>query len=339
MTKVPPVALVQLLSPDGYYTYLGIKKKPPTDSDPTPTLDEDQIKKNYRRLSLRHHPDRPTGDADTFRVLNRAQKVLSNAKLRQQYDLLGLDLEDDEEEKDEANSKEDDGEQENEGQGKPSNSPDGVMSQIASITLAVIFQVIVRTIMMGGVSILVVRYRITLIPALLFLVFIAYRIHSIAKQNNTVATSSEMMSPVMIGLGLVLMYRGRMPDWTWTFWAGEALVMIMFVYNSIPEKSSILSSVVAFVATLLTLWLRGNVWKYVTLVGLEVFVAVVAALAFPVMEMILEQILNEKLRKVGEKVRAHSIRLDLYYNQDKTKPALGNSIGKEANSTTNASID
>lgn len=332
-TKAPNVAVLQLLSPDGYYTYLGIQKKQSTESDPTPTIDEDQIKKNYRRLSLKHHPDRPTGDADTFRILNRAQKVLLNKKLRQQYDLLGLDLDDDEEEQDD--SKEEDGEQENDGQGKPPNSPDGVVSQIASITLAVIFQVIVRTIMMGVVSVILVRYRITLIPALLFLVFIAYRIHSIAQQNNTIATSSELMSPVMIGLGLVLMYRGRMPDWTWTFWAGETLVMIMFVYNSIPEKSSLLSSVVAFVATLLTLWLRGNAWKYVTLMGLEVFVAVVAALAFPIMEMILEQILNEKLRKVGEKVRAHSIRLDLYYKQDETKPTGGDSSGKNATSTAN----
>lgn len=75
--------------------------------------------------------------------------------------------------------------------------------------------------MMAVVSVFLVRYRITLIPALLFLVFIAYRIHSIAQQNNTVATSSEMMSPIMIGLGLVLMYRGQMPEWSWTFWAGK----------------------------------------------------------------------------------------------------------------------
>lgn len=115
--------------------------------------------------------------------------------------------------------------------------------------------------------------------------------------------------------------------------------MIMFVYNSIPEKSSILSSIVAFMATLLTLWLRGNVWKYLTLVGLEAFVAIVAALAFPIMEMILEQILNEKMRKVGEKVRAHSQRLDLYYNRNKTKPLTDTSSEKESNSTANMVID
>lgn len=71
--------------------------------------------------------------------------------------------------------------------------------------------------------------------------------------------------------------------------------------------------IMAAVSFLLTLWLRGNPWKYATLVGLEAFVAIVAALAFPVMEMILEQILNEKMRRVGEKVRAHSERLEAYY--------------------------
>jgi hypothetical protein len=89
--------------------------------------------------------------------------------------------------------------------------------------------------------------------------------------------------------------------------------MVMFLYNSVPQKSPIIVTITAVVSFLLALWLRGNPWKYLTLVGLEVFVAVVAALAFPVMEMILEQILNEKMRRVGEKLRAHSERLEAYY--------------------------
>ena len=96
---------------------------------------------------------------------------------------------------------------------------------------------------------------------------------------------------------------------------GECLVVCMFTYNSVPQKSRYIALGVAVVALFLTLWLRGNAWKYATLVGLELFVAVVAALAFPIMEMILEQILNEKMRKVGEKVRAHSERLESYYGK------------------------
>ena len=116
-TKTPSEAILKLLAPDGYYTYLGIDKtvavRSASDSDPShnnsnsisnasllspsSSVDEELIKKSYRKLSLRHHPDRPTGDADTFRVLNRAQKVLLNPILRQQYDLLGLDIDDEEE--------------------------------------------------------------------------------------------------------------------------------------------------------------------------------------------------------------------------------------------------
>jgi hypothetical protein len=168
--KTPPSseAILKLLAPDGYYTYLGIDKPvaarplnsdgdPSTENDnsssSTPSgIDEEQIKKNYRKLSLRHHPDRPTGDADTFRVLNRAQKVLLNPKLRQQYDLLGMDLDDDEEETDSEHPTNparntsdvvEDGEEGNSSSG--SSSMDNVMSQIAAATLATIFQVMVRT--------------------------------------------------------------------------------------------------------------------------------------------------------------------------------------------------
>lgn len=139
--NAPSEGILKLLSPDGYYTYLGIEKPKPTESDPNPgVVDEEQIKKNYRKLSLLHHPDRKNGDSDTFRVLNRAQTVLTNPKLRQQYDLLGLDLDDDEE--DHAHG--DDGDDGEEGTSS-SSTADSVMSQIASLTLATIFQAIVRT--------------------------------------------------------------------------------------------------------------------------------------------------------------------------------------------------
>lgn len=316
-THVPSEAVVKLLSPDGYYTYLGIDKVIPTESDPVPAVDEEQIKKNYRKLSLRHHPDRPTGDADTFRVLNRAQKVLSTPKLRQQYDLLGLDLDDDDEEEDGGNKNDgDEGVEGNSSSG--SSSADNIMSQIASATLATIFQVMVRTVMMGFVAVVLVRFRLTLFPALGFMVFVAYRVHSVA-QAAAAGSVGDTLSPLLIGAGLILMHRGRTVDnpWSWGFWAGEILVVIMFTYNSVPHKSPHVALGVAVVAFLLTLWLRGNPWKYATVVALEAFVAILAALAFPILEMILEQILNDKMRKVGEKIRAHSERLEAYYNNGK----------------------
>jgi len=122
----PSEGLVQLLAPDGYYAYLKIPKKE--------IIDEDAIKKNYRKLSLKHHPDKPGGDAETFRVLNRAQKVLASPKLRQQYDILGLDLDDDEDEHPAATETD-----------EPPTTSQGIVHEIASMALTTVLQMGVRT--------------------------------------------------------------------------------------------------------------------------------------------------------------------------------------------------
>jgi len=59
-----------------FYEILGVSKQA------TP----DQIKKQYRKLSLEFHPDRPNGDAARFREINEAYEVLSDEKKRKQYD-------------------------------------------------------------------------------------------------------------------------------------------------------------------------------------------------------------------------------------------------------------
>jgi hypothetical protein len=46
---VPSLALLTLESPDGYYTYLSVEK--------STEIEEELVKKNYRRLSLKQHPD------------------------------------------------------------------------------------------------------------------------------------------------------------------------------------------------------------------------------------------------------------------------------------------
>jgi len=155
--SVPSEALVELLSPDGYYSYLGIEKTVASsetkasnaDSATAPlnvttTVDEEAVKKAYRRLSLKHHPDKPGGDADTFRMLNRAQKVLLHAKLRQQYDILGIDLDDDEAIHDDNDEHEEKGDDENKKDDPPSTAQ-GIVHEIASMVLTGIIQLAVRT--------------------------------------------------------------------------------------------------------------------------------------------------------------------------------------------------
>jgi DnaJ-class molecular chaperone len=51
-----------------------------------PDASPETIKKQYRKMSLESHPDRPTGNAAKFKEINEAYEVLSDPNLREQYD-------------------------------------------------------------------------------------------------------------------------------------------------------------------------------------------------------------------------------------------------------------
>ena len=65
-----------------YYEVLGVAR----------TATADEIKKAYRKLARKHHPDVNPGDKaaeDRFKELNEAYEVLSDADKRKRYDQLG----------------------------------------------------------------------------------------------------------------------------------------------------------------------------------------------------------------------------------------------------------
>ena len=62
-----------------YYKLLGVDK----------SSSQDDIKKSYRKMSLKHHPDRKGGNAETFKKINEAYEVLSDPQKKQHYDMTG----------------------------------------------------------------------------------------------------------------------------------------------------------------------------------------------------------------------------------------------------------
>lgn len=62
-----------------YYETLGLNKQ----------ASDTEIKKAYRSLSLKYHPDRPDGDAEKFKSINEAYEHLSDPQKKQQYDSGG----------------------------------------------------------------------------------------------------------------------------------------------------------------------------------------------------------------------------------------------------------
>lgn len=62
-----------------YYNILGVDK----------SASKDEIKKAFRKLAQKYHPDKKGGDEAKFKEINEAYTVLGNDKKRQEYDQFG----------------------------------------------------------------------------------------------------------------------------------------------------------------------------------------------------------------------------------------------------------
>jgi molecular chaperone DnaJ len=62
-----------------YYSILGVEKG----------ASDEEIKKAYRKLAHKHHPDKQGGDEAKFKEVNEAYQVLSDKQKRAQYDQFG----------------------------------------------------------------------------------------------------------------------------------------------------------------------------------------------------------------------------------------------------------
>ena len=70
------------MSKRDYYSTLGVPRNASSDA----------IKKAYKKLAMKHHPDRNPGDKKAeakFKELSEAYEVLSNTEKRNTYDQFG----------------------------------------------------------------------------------------------------------------------------------------------------------------------------------------------------------------------------------------------------------
>ena len=121
------------------------------------------------------------------------------------------------------------------------------------------------------------------------------------------------------------MYFGRSDSeegpWTKTFWMGEAMVMTIFCLNTIAsrEESTLRPSLplgmgLFVLFGLIALYIRGKGWRYLGCLSIELGCALIAVIVFPMMEMVMETLMDEKLKKVGERVRLYSKVMEESYN-------------------------
>lgn len=67
------------MSKRDYYDVLGVSK----------SASADEIKKAYRKLAVKYHPDKESGDEAKFKELGEAYEVLKDSSKRQRYDQFG----------------------------------------------------------------------------------------------------------------------------------------------------------------------------------------------------------------------------------------------------------
>ena len=67
-----------------YYEILGVSKE----------ATAEEIKKSYRKLSLKYHPDKNPDGEEKFKEISEAYTILGDTEKRSKYDNGGMNLED-----------------------------------------------------------------------------------------------------------------------------------------------------------------------------------------------------------------------------------------------------
>ena len=165
--------------------------------------------------------------------------------------------------------------------------------------------------MMALASTLVCRYKLLMIPV----IPISFRVFF-----SVIATEAgwyEKLAPICISIGLFTMFLSESGDCI--FWCGESIVITCLLLNSmLPTQTGSPGIMMAclIASTLMACFLKGKFWRYAIILSIEAGLALIAVVAFPIMEMIFEEIMNEKLRKIGDKIRVQFKRIQELQSQN-----------------------
>jgi hypothetical protein len=189
---------------------------------------------------------------------------------------------------------------------------------------------------MAITSVIITRWKYTTIPAILFLLYTSFQIFRARSSSTSLVNpiqTYDVLSPILLAVGLIIMYTSKHNSqqqqednsfqWSKTFWIGETLIMTMFCMNTLVsrEASTVRPSIGLGVAlyvvfAMIALLIRGKGWRYMTVLSMELGLALVAVLVFPIMEMIMEALVDEKMKKVGERVRLYAKVMEEHHRRE-----------------------
>jgi len=208
--------------------------------------------------------------------------------------------------------------------------PHSAISHLASATLGSILQVVIRTLMLCLFSTFLCRFKLTVFLVVVALGFISFKMKHASSGPD--APQNLWFQPLGIASATFIMHLGIIMD-NLLFNIGEWAAMTLFIFSSLPPAASFttpiatktLVALCSLPSFIMAFILKGKFYRYVVLIIMEAIVAILAVLAFPVMEMIIEEIIKEKMIKVGEKIRAWQ-KVQNDYIDDKQKKMANGSI-------------